>query len=73
LQKVRAAVTEIHFEGTLTAKERARAHELKTAAGTTYVIDLHCTAFGAYLKLLDAMGNVVASMATSRRTTRTPG
>jgi tetratricopeptide (TPR) repeat protein len=60
LQQVRAAVTETCLEGTLTAQERSQAHERSLTAGTTYVIDLHSTAFDAYLKLLDANGKVLA-------------
>jgi serine protease Do len=44
----------------LTAKEPAQTHERTLAAGTTYLIDLHSTAFDAYLKLLDANGKVLA-------------
>jgi serine/threonine protein kinase/tetratricopeptide (TPR) repeat protein len=60
LQQVRASVTETHFEGTLTAKERAHAHEWKATANRTYVIDLHSTAFDAYLKLMDGNGKLLA-------------
>jgi tetratricopeptide (TPR) repeat protein/tRNA A-37 threonylcarbamoyl transferase component Bud32 len=60
LQNVRAALTETRQVGTLTAEERAQSHERELAAGTTYVIDLHSTAFDAYLKLLDPRGKVLA-------------
>jgi hypothetical protein len=60
LQQARAAVTETRVQGTLTTKERAQVHERMLTAGTTYVIDLHSTAFDAYLKLLDESGKVLA-------------
>jgi hypothetical protein len=61
LKQVRAAVPETHLTGALTATGPEGAHELKASAGTTFVIDLHSTAFDTRLRLLDHRGKLLGA------------
>jgi tetratricopeptide (TPR) repeat protein/tRNA A-37 threonylcarbamoyl transferase component Bud32 len=60
LEQARARVTETTYTGTLTDKDRKRAHELKLCADKTYIIEMHSTELDSFLKLLDATGKLLA-------------
>jgi tetratricopeptide (TPR) repeat protein len=52
--------TETRREGTLTDREKSRAHPWPMTAGRTYVIDLESDAFDAYLKVTDVADKLLA-------------
>ena len=52
--------TQATEKGALTAQQRQQNHEMKLATGKAYIIDMHSTAFDAYLMLLDGKGKLLA-------------
>jgi hypothetical protein len=60
LKEARARFTLTQQEGTLTAKELKRIHEINMLAGKSYVLDLESSQFDTYLRLEDAKGKVLA-------------
>jgi hypothetical protein len=59
-KEIRSRSTDTRMEGTLTAKEKSRAHEWNMVAGRTYVIDLQSTARDPFLKLESPEGKLLA-------------
>jgi hypothetical protein len=59
LKETRARFTRTQHQGTLTAKEIERIHEVKMLAGKCYVLDLESSQFDAYLRLEDSTGKVL--------------
>ncbi|HYT92159.1 MAG TPA: tetratricopeptide repeat protein, partial [Gemmataceae bacterium] len=60
MKQVAANVRTEHFTGTLTAKDKARTHEVTLQAGQTYIIDLESPQFNTYLRLHDTGGKLLA-------------
>jgi hypothetical protein len=52
--------SETRLEGTLSAKETTKVHEIKMTAANTYVIDVEIKAVDTFLKLQDAKGKLLA-------------
>jgi hypothetical protein len=50
---------ETGLEGTLSAKETSKVHEIKMTAANTYVIDMESKVFDTFLKLEDAKGKLL--------------
>jgi hypothetical protein len=55
-----AYVTEVRWEGVLTANKKEQVCELRLQKGKTYAFDLQSPQFDAYLRLLDATGKTLA-------------
>jgi tetratricopeptide (TPR) repeat protein/serine/threonine protein kinase len=60
LKNAQSRFRETRLDGTLTAKEKAKVHEIKMTAGTTYVLDMESLAVDTFLKLQDPEGKLLA-------------
>ena len=53
-------IREARLQGSLSAKETSKVHEIKMTAGKSYMIDMESIDFDPFLKLEDAQGKLLA-------------
>jgi serine/threonine protein kinase/tetratricopeptide (TPR) repeat protein len=59
-KEAQSRISETRLQGSLSAKETSKVHEIKLTAGKTYVIDMESKDFDTYLKLEDPQGKLLA-------------